>query len=95
MNLPAAVEKYLTVAGEFGRPMPLAAFGLDRQATEAMLAAWEEDYQLHRHLELIPASAPSTTAEDPSASAGETRYVVGGIAYAGIVFRSSIRSVIG
>ena len=91
MNLKAAVERYLAVAGEFGRPMPLAGFGLDREATEAMLAAWEEDYQLHRHLELIPAS---DTREDSSESAGETRYHVGGIAYSGIVFRASVRAVI-
>ena len=89
MNLKAAVEKYLAVAGEFGRPMPLTGFGLSREATEAMLAAWEEDYQLHRHLELIPAGDSSSEA------AAEARYVVGGIAYAGIVFRSSIRTAIG
>ena len=89
MNLKAAVEKYLAVAGEFGRPMPLTGFGLSREAPEEMLADWEEDYLLHRHLELIPAGDSSSEA------AAESRYVVGGIAYAGIVFRSSIRTAIG
>ena len=101
MNLNAAVQKYLAVTGKFGRPMPLTAFGLDRDATEAMLAAWEEDYQLHRHLELIPAGPAGPGGEGregregPLETAAQTRYFVGGIAYTGVVFRSSIRGVIG
>ena len=95
MNLNAAVQKYLAMTGEFGRPMPLAAFGQDRDTTEAMLAAWEEDYQLHRHLELILAEPASPTKEGPLETAAQTRYFVGGIAYTDIVFRSSIRAVIG
>ena len=83
MNLKAAVEKYLEVVGEFGRPMSLAELGLSREATEEMVAAWEEDYQLHRHLELIPAAG----------SASENAYVVGELAYTGVVFRPSIRDV--
>ena len=88
MDLKAAVGKYLEVAGEFGRPMALAQFGLSREATEAMVAAWEEDYQLHRYLELIPAS------EDPSGATLPSAYVVAGLAYTAVVFRSSIRDVI-
>jgi len=101
MNLTAAVQRYLAATGEFGIPMPLAAFGLDRNATEAMLAAWEEDYQLHRHMELIPAGpqGPKTvktaTIEGREGPAGQERYFVGGIAYTGVVFRASIRSVMG
>lgn len=88
MNLRAAVEKYREVVGEFGQPMPLTEFGLSREATEAMVSAWEEDYQLHRHLELIPASGGRPE------SAAESSYIVGGLAYTGVVFRSSIRDVI-
>ena len=98
MNLNEAVEKYLAVTGEFGRPMPLTAFGLDQKDTEAMLAAWEEDYQLHRHLELIPAGSAGPEEEGregPFATAAQTRYFVGGIAYTGVVFRASILAVIG
>jgi len=88
MDLKAAVGKYLEVVGKFGRPMALTEFGLTREATEVMVAAWEEDYQLHRHLELIPAS------EDPSGATSESAYVVAGLAYTAVVFRSSIRDVI-
>ena len=88
MNLKSAVRKYLEVVGEFGRPMSLTEFGLSREATEAMLAAWEEDYQLHRHLELIPAS------DGPPGPVTEGTYLVGGLAYTGVVFRASIRDVV-
>jgi hypothetical protein len=88
MDLKTAVEKYLEVVGEFSRPMPLTEFGLSREETVAMVSAWEEDYQLHRHLELIPAS------EDPSGATSESAYVVAGLAYTAVVFRSSIRDVI-
>ncbi|MBI4460189.1 MAG: hypothetical protein HY648_09050 [Acidobacteria bacterium] len=84
MRLEAAVEKYLDQVKEFHRPMPLSAFGLPQEELEAMLAAWEEDYQLHRHLELIPASAADDTPV----------YWIGGVAYSAIVFRASIRHVL-
>jgi hypothetical protein len=87
MVLREAVEKYLSIAGEFDRPMPLSAFGLGREETESMLSAWEEDYQLHRHLELVPAGT--------SGPAKHTEYLVGGVAYTEIVIRQSISSVIG
>lgn len=103
MNLKTAVEKYLAVT-QFGQPMPLTAFGLDRNATEAMLAAWEEDYQLHRHMELIPAEPTGPGGENREnregregtlETAAQTRYFVAGIAYISIVFRASIRDIIG
>jgi hypothetical protein len=88
MTLKDAVEKYLSVTGEFGRPMPLSAFGLACEETEAMLAAWEEDYQLHRHLELI-------RADETAGISAKKEYVVGGVSYNGIVIRPSVRTVIG
>ena len=84
MNLKSAVEKYLEATGEFGRPMPLAQFGLSREETEAMLAAWEEDYHLHRHFELQP-PAGGGSGEEPGAA-----YNVQGLACAAIVFHESI-----
>ena len=86
MELKAAVEKYLGVVKEFGRPMPLASFGLPRKELEAMVSAWEEDYHLHRHFELIP---PATPMPD-SREAGDT-YVIRGITFCAIVFKESIR----
>lgn len=85
MELKAAVERYLEVVKEFRRPMPLSAFGLPKEEVEAMVSAWEEDYQVHRHLELIPAS---TTDQNTPV------YRIGGLLYTAIVFRESIRHVL-
>ena len=85
MDLKAAVERYLDVVKEFQRPMPLSAFGLPKEEVEAMVSAWEEDYQVHRHLELIPASA---------AGQNTPVYRIGGLLYTAIVFRESIRHVL-
>jgi len=89
MELKAAVERYLETAGHFGRPMPLSGFGISRQELEAALSAWDEDYHLHRHFELI--AAPSAS---PASSADSASYLVNGIAYSGIVFKETIGHVL-
>jgi hypothetical protein len=86
MDLRAAVEKYLEVAGSFGKPMPLDRLGLTQKEIEAMLSAWEDDYHLNRHFELIPASG--MPADAPA-------YRVNGTLQTAIVFRETIRDVLG
>jgi hypothetical protein len=51
MNLKETVEKYLALVGEFGAPVPLAAFGLEREETEKHFSALEEDYHISRFLQ--------------------------------------------
>lgn len=89
MELKAAVEKYLGIAGRFGRPMPLSSFAVSRQELEGTLSAWDEDYHLHRHFELIAAPPAS-----PGNSADFTAYLVNGIAYSSIVFKETIGHVL-
>ena len=84
MDLRAAVERYREEVREFGRPMPLAQFGLPQEGIEAMVSAWDEDYHLHAHFELIPAAGSPEK---------ETVYRINGRAYTAIVFRPSIRHV--
>jgi len=50
MTLRELVDKYLELAGSFGRPVPLAAFGLSREETERLFSAFDEDYQISRFL---------------------------------------------
>jgi hypothetical protein len=90
MELKAAVERYLEVVNEFLRPMPLSGFGLPKHELEAMLGAWDEDYHLHRHFELLPPSAPPSAVPETAAV-----YWVHGHAYGAIVFHESIRDVLG
>lgn len=85
MNLKEAVEKYLKVAGGFGKTMPLADFGLPPSETEAMLSAWDEDYHLNRHFELVPTSWMT---------AGATAFSINGVLYSAIIIRESIRETL-
>ena len=59
MNLRELVEKYRALAGGFGRPLPLAAFGLARPETERLFGVFDEDYHISRffHFSLDPALA--------------------------------------
>ena len=86
MTLKEVVEKYLTVAGQFGESMLLSRFGLPQEEMEALLSAWDEDYHLHRHFELVPASW--MTEPTPS-------YSVDGSLYSAIILRESIREALG
>jgi hypothetical protein len=65
MNLRELVEKYRALAGDFGRPLPLVAFGLARPEAERLFGALDEDYHISRflHFSLDPAleNAPDKT----------------------------------
>ena len=52
MELGEAVKVYRKVAGGYGRPMALAAFGQSRDETVKIFSAWDEDYQISRFMEL-------------------------------------------
>jgi len=49
-QLKDIVEKYLAVAGGYGKAMPLAAFGYSREDTEKTFAAFDEDYHISRFI---------------------------------------------
>jgi hypothetical protein len=49
MNLREIVEKYLVLAGGYGRPAALADFGLGRAEAEGIFAAFDEDYHISRY----------------------------------------------
>jgi hypothetical protein len=50
MTLRQIVEKYLAIAGGFGFLAPLADFGLQRNDTERVFSAFDEDYHISRFL---------------------------------------------
>jgi len=49
MNLREVVEKYLAIAGGYGRPTALADFGLERAQAERIFGALDEDYHISRY----------------------------------------------
>ena len=85
MDLKAVVDRYLQEIGAFGEPMPLGRFGLAHDEVETLLSAWEDDYHLSRHFELVPASGMSGAAP---------AYRINGALYTAIVFRETIRDVL-
>ena len=85
MNLKDAVEKYIEVVGRFGETLPLSQLGLPQAELEATLSAWDEDYHLHRHFELVPTSW---------ISAGAPAYSVNGVLYSAIIIRETIREAL-
>lgn len=64
MNLRETVDKYLDIAGDFDRPVPLADFGLSREETERHFSTLDEDYHISRYLHLSKQQigTPSATA---------------------------------
>ena len=48
MTLREVVEKYRAVAGGFGRPAALSAFGLAPAETAQLFGVYDEDYHISR-----------------------------------------------
>ena len=53
--LKEVVAKYLELAGEYGRPLPLADFGLSCDETEQTFSAFDEDYHISRYIQFSDA----------------------------------------
>lgn len=48
IQLRELVEKYLAVAGEYGRPVEFSQLGLSREVIEEVFGAFDEDYHISR-----------------------------------------------
>ena len=48
MSLSELVRHYRSQAGEFGRPVALSAFPLDRTEIEHLFSSYDEDYHISR-----------------------------------------------
>jgi hypothetical protein len=57
-TLRDVVGRYRVLAGHFGKPVALSAFGLGREETERVFGAFDEDYHISRffHFTLDPAA---------------------------------------
>jgi hypothetical protein len=75
MNLSEIVECYAGLAGNFGNPVALSAFGLGAQETQKLFSAFDEDYHISRFLHFshangqtysISGDAVTHVAVDPS-----------------------------
>ena len=61
MNLREIVEKYLAIAGGYGRPVALADFGFDGAQTERVFAGLDEDYHISRYFHFSRATGTAYT----------------------------------
>ncbi len=48
MSLAELVERYRSLAGEFGKPVALSAFQLSAAETERLFSGYDEDYHISR-----------------------------------------------
>lgn len=48
MDLREVIEKYKSLAGDFGQPVELARFGLSKDETEKLFGVFDEDYHISR-----------------------------------------------
>ena len=48
MTLRELVERYRSLAGTFGEPVALKAFGLSATETERVFSSYDEDYHISR-----------------------------------------------
>lgn len=48
MPLSELVSRYRALAGEFGKPVALAAFGMGPQETVSLFSSYDEDYHISR-----------------------------------------------
>jgi len=62
MNLRETVDKYLELAGDFDRAVPLADFGLSREETERHFSTLDEDYHISRFFYMSNQSASAPAA---------------------------------
>ena len=49
MSLREVVERYAVLAGSFGKPVALSAFGLSGQEIEILFSGFDEDYHISRY----------------------------------------------
>ena len=56
LQLREAVEKYVQLAGGYGKPVPLSAFGLSKDETQKFFSVLDEDYHISRFFRFEMAS---------------------------------------
>ena len=59
MTLREVVDRYLAVAGGYGKAAALASLGLSREETERTFGLFDEDYHISRFLHFRDASGQS------------------------------------
>jgi hypothetical protein len=59
MNLHNVVDKYLAVAGGYGKSVPIESLGLSHEETERIFDMLDEDYHISRFFHFSKAAGQS------------------------------------
>ena len=59
MNLRSVLDKYLAVAGAYGKSVPLQSLGLSHEETEQIFDVLDEDYHISRFFRFSKAAGQS------------------------------------
>ena len=59
MNLRNVIDKYLAVAGGYGKSVPIESLGLSHQETERIFDMLDEDYHVSRFFHFSKAAGQS------------------------------------
>ena len=86
MEQATLVHRYLEIAGEFGRSVPLSQLGLEKAELEGMIAALDEDYQISRYMQLSRSS--------DTLAASDKLYCINGFEYSHVSFRPGIQHLV-
>ena len=85
-SLRDVVAKYRQLAGGFGRPLALAAFGFSPEETERVFGIFDEDYHISRFFQFSLQSA----AEDRSS----LTYRINGFPQSHVALDAEIESIL-
>jgi len=80
MPLRELVERYRSLAGEFGKSVPLAAFQLTAVETERVFSSYDEDYHISRFFHFTQSSG--------------TRFSINGIPVTHVSLDAEIESIL-
>ncbi len=80
MPLRELVDRYRSLAGQFGKPVPLAAFQLATADTERLFSSFDEDYHISRFFHFTQSSG--------------TRFSINGIPVTHVSLDAEIESIL-
>ena len=81
LQLKDAVATYLSVAGAYGRVIPLALLGLDRAQLENTFSVLDEDYHISRYFHF-------------SSAVGASGYAINGVRFSHISVDEQVQTIL-
>jgi len=94
MQLREIVEKYLALAGGYGRPAPLGGFGLRREETERVFSIFDEDYHISRFFHFSDQRALPGEPTHGEKEANQEAYQVNGFPHTHVAIDAEIESIL-